>query len=261
MKNKSEKKPVIGRILLILSGALLIADAIFVMGRISMNLGVMLPLVAGIPLFLIGVFLPFVKKLVRKSRIVRAVFLLISLVYLFSAVVFSLTTSLILFNSTEPADGADALIVLGGGIRGNYPTLSLRYRLDAAKDYADRNPDTLVILSGGQGDDEEVPEADVMYRYLISQGVPAERIIKEDKSLSTEENFRYSKAIIDERIGSGANVVFCTNRFHVFRSELVAKREGLAAEGIPARGVWYIAPNDYMRECVAIAVYFVKGKI
>lgn len=261
METNVKKRLSAGRILLVLSGLLLIADAVFVMGRSSMNLGVMLPLVAGIPLLLFGFFLPGVKKLVRRSRIVRAAAFLISLVYLLSALTFAVTTGLILFNSAEPADGADALIVLGGGIRGRTPTLSLKYRLDAAMEYLDRNPGTLAIVSGGRGADEEVSEAEVMRDYLAARGVPEDRIVMEDRSSSTEENFRFSKAIIDERIGKDAAVVFATNRFHVFRSELVAKREGLAAEGIPAHGVWYITPNDYMRECVAIVIYFLKGKI
>lgn len=261
METNVKKRFPLGRILLILSGLLLIADAVFVMGRISMNLGVMLPLVAGIPLLLIGLFLPGFRKLVKRSRIIRAIAFLISLVYLLSALAFAVTTGLILANSAEPADGADVVIVLGGGIRGRTPTLSLKYRLDAAKEYLDRNPDTVVILSGGRGSDEAVSEAEVMRDYLVSRGVPEERTIMEDRSSSTEENFRFSKAIIDERFGEGAVAVFATNRFHVFRSELVAKREGLSAEGIPAPGVWYITPNDYMRECVAIVIYFLKGKI
>ncbi|MBO4384800.1 MAG: YdcF family protein [Clostridia bacterium] len=261
MRTGKEKRFGLGRILLISSGIILIADALFVMSRISMNLGVMLPLLAGIPLLLFGLFLPGVRKLARKSRIVRAAAFLVSLVYLLSALTLTVTTGLILFNSAEPEDGADALIVLGGGIRGRSPSLTLKYRLDAAKEYADRNPDALIVLSGGQGPDETVSEAEVMRDYLLARGVPDERMIMEDASVSTEENFRFSKAIIDERIGSGAVVVFVTNRFHVFRSELVARHEGLDAEGIPARGVWYITPNDYMRECVAIVVYFVKGKI
>lgn len=246
---------------MILVGLLLIADSLFVMTRSSWTLGVMMPLVMGVPLLLIGLFLPGFKKLCKKSRFIRVLLFLVSLCYLLFCILFCVTTGLILANSTEPDGGADALIVLGGGIRGDQPTLTLKYRLDAAKGYLDRNPDTVVIVSGGQGPDEAVSEAEVMKNYLIRAGIDEGRIIMEDKSESTEENFRFSKRIIDERFGSGAKVVFATTRFHVFRSELVAKKEGVPSEGIPAKGVWYITFNDYLRECVGISLYFVTGKI
>ena len=246
---------------MILIGLLLIADSLFVMTRSSWTLGVMMPLVIGGLLLLIGLFMPGLKKLCKKSKLFRALMFLVSLGYLLFCILFCVTTGLILANSAEPDGGADALIVLGGGIRGEQPTLTLKYRLDAAKGYLDRNPDTLVIVSGGQGPDEIVSEAEVMKNYLIRSGVDESRIIMEDLSSSTEENFRFSKRIIDERFGSGAKVVFATTRFHVFRSELVAKKEGVPAEGIPAKGVWYITFNDYLRECIGITVYFVTGKI
>lgn len=267
MKKKSGKKSnTLGRVLFILAGALLIADSLFVMTRSSMNLGVMLPLVIGAPLLLIGLFLPGIKKLCKKSRVVRAAAFVLSLAYLLGGLVFTATTALVLINSSEPDDGADVLIVLGGGIRGTSPTLTLKYRLDSAAEYLERNPGTLAIVSGGQGADEQVTEASVMRQYLINCGIDPNRILSEEASSSTEENFRFSKAMIDGlsaegRLPAEPAAVFTTTRFHVFRSELAAAREGLSAEGIPAKGVWYITPNDYLRECVAIVVYFVLGKI
>lgn len=261
MKTKEKKKFHLGRFLLIAVGLLFIADTLFVVTRSSWTLGVMLPLLLGVPLLAIGLFLPSFRKLCGRSRFVRVIAFLISLAYLLSALVFCFTTGLILANSTEPDDGADVLIVLGAGIRGTSPTLTLKYRLDSAADYLERNPETLCIVSGGQGEDEAVPEAEVMKNYLLARGINEDRIVVEDRSSSTEENFRFSKAMIDELFPEGAVTVFTTTRFHVFRSELVAKKEGVSAEGIPARGVWYITPNDYLRECIAIVMYFVLGKI
>ena len=241
-------------------GLILIADTVFVSTRSSMNLGVMLPAMIGAPMLLIGLAMPIVKKLTRKSRFIRVIAFIVSLVYLLGFTLIFVTTGLILVNSSEPDDGADVLIVLGGGIRGRTPTLTLKYRLDSAYEYLERNPATVVIVSGGQGDDEVCPESEVMKSYLVGRGISGDRIIEENESKSTEENFRFSKAITDE-LFPGGTVVFTTTRFHVFRSELVAKKEGLNAEGIPAKGVWYITPNDYLRECAAITVYFLKGKI
>ena len=262
MKKKpvQKKRPVL-RILLIAFGLLLIADTAFAMTRCSIGLGIIMPAILGLPLLAVGLFLPAFRRACSKSRLFRALAFMLSLAYALFGAVFALTTTLILANSSSPSNGADALIVLGGGIRGTGPTLILKYRLDAAKEYLDRNPDTLCIVSGGKGCDEVCSEAEVMRNYLVLRGVDEARIVMEDASLSTEENFIYSKRIIDRRLGTDAGIVFVTTRFHVFRSERVAKRLGIEAEGVPSRGVWYIAPNDYLRECAAIVGYFLTGRI
>ena len=246
---------------MIIAGLSLIGDTVFVLTRSSLNLGVAMPAIIGLPLLLIGLFRPLFGRLCDRSKLVRVGALLLSLAYLLFILLFSVTSILILANSTAPEDGADALIVLGSGIRGRTPTLTLKYRLRAAESYAARNPDTLIIVSGGQGPDEIVSEAAVMRDYLVSRGMAPERIMLEDRSLSTEENFRFSKELIDGTLGEDAVIVFTTTRVHVFRAERVAAKQGIEAEGIPAKGVWYITFNDYLRECAAITAYFLTGKI
>lgn len=261
MEQKKKKGGFIGRALMVSAGGLLILDTLFVLTRSSPNLGVIMPAIIGAPLFLIGVFLPLFKKLCKRSRIIRAAAFMLSLAYLLSALTFAVTTSLILINSSEPDGGADALIILGGGIRGNSPTLTLRYRLDRAIEYLEDHPDTCAVVSGGQGQDEVVSEAAVMRAYLEAHGVAGDRILVEDRSESTSENFIFSKALIDDRLGKDAAISFVTTRFHVFRAERVAAKLGVDAQGVPARGVWYITFNDYLRECAAVIVYFLRGDI
>lgn len=261
METSKARRSSFGRAALIVSGALLVLDTVFVFTRSSMTLGLILPALIGLPLLFIGIFHPAFRRACEKRRAVRAAAFALSLVYLAFGVLFTVTTGLILVNSSEPEDGADVLIVLGSGIRGDRPTLTMKYRLDAALDYLGRNPDAAVIVSGGMGRDERLSEAAVMKKYLVEHGVEESRVIEEDRSQSTEENFRFSGEIIAERFGSDAKAVFVTTRFHVFRSELTARREGLPIQGIPAEGVWYLVPNDYLRECVCIAWYFITGKI
>lgn len=246
---------------MIFAGLLLIADTLFVMTRSSMNLGVAMPAIIGLPLLLIGLFRPILGRLCKKHKLIRVLAFFLSLAYLLFSVLFAVTSVLIIANSSVPDDGADAMIVLGGGIRGRAPTLTLRNRLVAAGRYAARNPSTLIIVSGGQGPDEIVSEAIVMRDYLVSHGIDPSRILLEDESLSTEDNFRFSKRIIDRELGEDAKIVFATTRFHVFRAERVAAKQGIKAEGIPSDGVWYITFNDYLRECAAITVYFLSGRL
>jgi uncharacterized SAM-binding protein YcdF (DUF218 family) len=91
------------------------------------------------------------------------------------------------------------LIVLGAGVNGTVPSLSLRERLDAAYDYLQEHPNTICVVSGGQGSGEDISEAECMYRYLVEKGIESKRIYKEDRSTSTEENMKFSLDIIKEK--------------------------------------------------------------
>ena len=127
-------------------------------------------------------------------------------------------------------NGKDVLIVLGCAVRGERVSLTLKLRLDAALEYLEHSPNTAVIVSGGKGDGENISEAEAMKRYLVSHGVDEGRIITEDKSTSTWENFKFSKEILDERF-PGASAAFVTTNFHVYRAGRVAIMNGIEAEG------------------------------
>ncbi len=47
--------------------------------------------------------------------------------------------------------GLEYVVVLGAQVRGQKPSKALKMRLEAARAYARENPDTVLILSGGQG--------------------------------------------------------------------------------------------------------------
>ena len=49
------------------------------------------------------------------------------------------------------------------------------------------------VPSGGQGSDEVISESEAMKRYLLEQGYPEEQIIKEDKSVNTDQNICFSR--------------------------------------------------------------------
>ena len=155
----------------------------------------------------------------------------------------------------------DALIVLGAAVHGDRVTWVLSNRLDTAYDYAVVHPETILVVSGGQGDGESVTEASAMAGYLTHRGLDPSRILLEDRAESTAENFAFSKAIIDETLGSDASIGFVTTRFHVFRAGAVARKGGIAARGFGAPDVWYIALNNFLRECVGICWYTLKGWI
>ena len=148
--------------------------------------------------------------------------------------------------SSEAAQGADYMIVLGAQWKPQGPSYVLQKRLDTAIDYLQENPDTQVIVSGGQGSNEPISEAQGMCEYLIKAGISEERIIIEDKSTNTYENLLFSGELLDK---ANSSIVLVTSNFHVFRVEQIAKRQGyMHAEGLAAPSHPAMVPNNMMRE-------------
>lgn len=153
----------------------------------------------------------------------------------------------------EPKKDKDYIIVLGCAIRKDgTPTPLLRGRLDRALSFArvqeaETGKAPIFVLSGGQGPDECVSEAECMRRYLAEQGVPAERMLLEDRSTDTAENMKNSKELILAR-NENAVVAYSTTKYHVFRSGLKARRVKLRALGMGSKTKWYFWPNAAVRE-------------
>jgi len=146
----------------------------------------------------------------------------------------------------------DAVIILGAGIRGEQVSLSLAQRLDQAVEYHKKNPRAVLIVSGGKGSQERITEALAMERYLIANGVPAEQIFKEEKSVSTYENFLFSGELLKKIFPQGCSTVFITSDFHVYRAEKTAQAIGITVRHIGANTVWYTIPVNYLREMLAV---------
>lgn len=144
----------------------------------------------------------------------------------------------------------DYIIVLGAQVREDGPSVVLRYRLDTAISYLNENPNTICIVSGGQGFNEPFSEAEGMADYLIENGIEKSRILLEDESTNTLENIRNSKALMESSY-NGVGIV--TNNFHVFRAVQLAKAQGLENVcGIAADSSKIYLPNNVLRECCGI---------
>ena len=155
---------------------------------------------------------------------------------------------------------ADAVIVLGAGVNGTEPSLSLRTRLDKALEYLEYWPDIPAVLTGGTGYGEEISEAQCMYDYLTEHGVEPERLILEDQASNTAENFALSKPLLEEAgvDPAEARVAVVTNDFHIARAELIAARQGFGdTVGIPAPLPWaHLEINYTLREAFALVKTF-----
>lgn len=245
------------RILLIVVGILLTLDTVIVAFLSNYNLGVILPAFFGVPLIALGALLP-----VLKTGLPAVLKWVVVGLYGVAAVIF-IVCGVLMGSAIGKGKNADraAVIVLGAAVHGDRVTWVLSNRLDTAIAYLNAHPDAVCVVSGGQGAGETVTEASAMKKYMLLRGVAAERVIEEDKSANTRENFRNSMAIVEERLGKDTPVAFVTTDFHVYRAGRVAKAQGIDAVGVAAPDVWYIRINNFMRECVGICVYALRGNI
>lgn len=156
-------------------------------------------------------------------------------------------------SETEVPKHADYIIILGARVKGEIPSLSLQYRIDAAANYLKKNKETMAISSGGQGSGEDITEAEAIKRGLIAHGIASDRVLLEDKSTDTVENIRFSKKLIPKHLKTGLIV---TNDFHLYRAKSIAKDHGLNLQGIPAETPTIAIPKSYIREYLAITKYY-----
>lgn len=142
---------------------------------------------------------------------------------------------------------ADYIVVLGSGIIGKKVTPLLAARIERGMELLHCNPNAVLIMSGGQGPGEDIPESVAMAAYAVDKGVDAERIIMEQKSVSTEENLLFSRKLMDKE---APKIVIVTTAYHVFRALILAKQQGIKCVGFGAKTKWYFTLNALIREFV-----------
>ncbi len=237
------------RLVLIIIGIFLFGNGAFMSLVSNLNLGVILTVAAGAFFLLWGVFYRKINSIKVKwfvyiKRVVIALIIAEALLVGFIAV----------FGQFDNVDySEDVVIVLGAGIRGDRVTVPLAYRLNAAIEYHKKNPDAVIVVTGGQGFQETVTEAYAMEQYLLRKGVNPDKIIKEEQATSTNENMRFTKEILDEHFASDYSVVVVTNNFHIYRGVQIAKIEGFENVKHKHAGLkWYNMAPCYLRESLAV---------
>ena len=181
--------------------------------------------------------------------------------YLFSIwlISFFLFCGLIYFPSNQKElPDPDYLVILGAGLNGETPSLTLYKRLTAGLNYLQQHPDLPVVVTGGQGPGESIPEAQAMEKFLLANGISKERILTEDKATSTMENFVYTSELLQKKgAWQPLKINLVTNDFHVFRSKMLAERNGFITGSISAPTPYYLLPSCLVREYFALVKSFI----
>ena len=149
-------------------------------------------------------------------------------------------------------------VVLGCHVKDGRPSRILGERIDAAYEYLSSHPQAIAVLSGGQGEDEAISEAECMYRELTARGIDGSRLYKEESSVNTPTNLRHSREILEEVLGADSawtenhEIALITSEFHCYRGCLHAKQEGLTPVAYASKTAMpYVIPF-YLREIVAV---------
>lgn len=206
--------------------------------------------------FLIGIL---TRHHIVTGKVLRTI---LSCLLCFGILIF-LGTEIIILNASKGSPETDCpyIVVLGAKVNGTSPSLSLSDRIRAAENYLKAHPDTIAVLSGGQGPDEGIPEAECMFNELTKRGIAPERLWLEPRSTSTWENLNFSLDIIEEKTGVRPDSIgLLSSEYHLFRAGLFAKDCGVEAIGIPAATSWpSIRLNYFLREAAGVWHYILLG--
>jgi len=171
----------------------------------------------------------------------------------------SLLVYSVLYSRVGRRGGLDAIIVLGCGLAGDEVPPLLAGRLERAiRLYIRESAPPLLVVSGGRGSDESVTEADAMHAYLRDRGVPEDRIRREDQARTTEENLRFSAALLPEE---ARRVVAVTSNYHVFRAAVECRRLHLPFHAVGSPTAHYFLPSALLREFAALILHYRRTTI
>lgn len=156
------------------------------------------------------------------------------------------------YSDDVTGENFDFVVVLGAQTHGDQPSRTLRERLDLAYDYLTAHPQAHVVVSGGQGPDEDYTEAEVMRSYLIGRGIAPDRILKEEQASNTRENLYNSQQIAQENGLDTSRVLIITSEFHMNRARFIAYDLGMSPYGITSTTTpKFLQWNYYLREIFA----------
>ncbi|KRQ87112.1 vancomycin high temperature exclusion protein [Caloramator mitchellensis] len=181
-------------------------------------------------------------------------------VFILGIFIFAILAGQILhFGWTTKPLKSDCIIVLGCKVRGEEPSYFLKERLDLALSLYNEGYSKYIIVTGGQGENEDVSEAEAMKRYLIRYGVDKKFIIEEDKSYSTYENL-FNSVDIMKNMGFNSAIIV-SNKYHLKRASLIARKIGMNAtySGCYVKEWIWFETVGFLREIIALLKFYILG--
>lgn len=198
------------------------------------------------------------KKVITLNMLFKRILMLISFSGIGFILFWGITGKRLAAGLKPKANGThDYAVILGAKVNGEVPSLSLRYRLEAALTYALEYTHVQLVLSGGQGPGEDISEAEAMKRYLTRNGIAEDRLILEDGSTSTYENLAFSLEKIEAKI---KGITLITSDYHLTRATWLASTFDLEVDVVAAPTPKVVETKLRMRERLALLKTKVAGK-
>lgn len=162
-------------------------------------------------------------------------------------------------NGTLKGD-ADYLMILGYRILNDTPDEILVMRVKTAAEYLLKHPNTVAICCGGiLHDDQSKSEAEYIYEMLCESGIERERILLDDRSKTTYENFVNAKTIIEGQGRQGEKkLAFVSSEYHLMRAKMIAGLAGVEVESLAAPSPKKGRAMNYAREALAYPVAYLE---
>ncbi|MBE6605565.1 MAG: YdcF family protein [Ruminococcaceae bacterium] len=144
------------------------------------------------------------------------------------------------FIKTDGSGEGDIVLVFGCRTYGYTPSWQLKSRLDTAYELLEALPDSVCIVSGGEGVNEGVAEAYSMCEYLVARGIDRERIYTEPDSTNTYENIEFSMALAEKKNLRYERVIGVSSDFHLPRVKYLFDYYDVWADVVsaPSRDFW-----------------------
>jgi uncharacterized SAM-binding protein YcdF (DUF218 family) len=249
----------------LLIGAVLALHSLYLLTQDLFNLGIVLPLLAGLGLFVLGwCWQPihhWLNACPARQRAWCWFWRLMVLWLITLALFWAALWRAVADDQPLPAPPA-ALIVLGSGTPNGKPSPTLAARLDAALAQAARYPDALLLVSGGVDFGGTLSEGQIMGDYLRAHGLSPARIVQEERSTNTEENLRFALPLLAQRgVTPQSPVLIVTSDFHTLRARWMAERLGYAQVGsVGAPTPLYVRFNAWLREYFSVLKGWLLGQ-
>ncbi|QGV25761.1 YdcF family protein [Lentilactobacillus kefiri] len=250
---------------LILSFVFLFVNAIVVWRKEEYSLSGSLTLIAGVGVVLVDILI-FFNPINAPAPIQTFIMTFLTMLILYILLtVWNTISSMLLYQLYFPRNNKDYIIILGAGlIDGHKVGRLLGGRINKGIEFYNHqihkaNKHAKIILSGGQGGDEKVPESVAMRDYALEHGARRADMMVETKSINTYQNMQFSKKIIEgDANSSQVRVIFVTSNYHTLRAGILARKVGMNAFGIGSKTPFYYLPNAVIREYLAFVVMHKK---
>ena len=231
-----------------------------VFSGVFFNIGNTAGMLACAALFFTTIYWSKLIVLLSENKVFRITAIIITAIAVV-LVILAIVISVFMLSAVNlPPPENTTVIILGCKVKGDRPSLMLSKRINAAYEYLSENPSAMCIVSGGQGSDEIMSEAECMKRELVKKGIVEERIIMENKSTSTDENLRFSLEKMQEN-GLSESVTIVTSEFHQLRAKMIASEYFPESYAVSAPTAWYLLPTYWVREWFGVTYQFVLNNI